>query len=339
MDPGPVEEYDGLTLRDFVSGYTDDDTLHLFINCLCQLYFALSYREASAGEFIWCFSRMFGDASFGYPRGGGSAIPGSYIESLKQHGGRVLFNAPADAIVVKNGTAVGVRAGGTTYPADIVISNAGIARTIELAGRKSLPADYAARADDLVYSNAYITIKYALDRPVVPYPVVFYMPDMPGPSVFDYIGEKSLPDDPYIFMPVPSNMDPSLAPPGRQLVIAGTAAPAGAGKKYCRALIERVDRRVCRLFPGIPGATIWKSTSSVEDTARITRHAAGACIGLGQVPGQTGAGRPACETPLRNLWLVGADAGARGIGTEIASRSALACIEAIRERRGRGGAS
>jgi len=72
-----VEANDKVPLQDYVSRFTDDDMVHLFINCLSQLYFALSYRQASAGEFIWCFSRMFNEASFGYPAGGSG--PDSWI--------------------------------------------------------------------------------------------------------------------------------------------------------------------------------------------------------------------------------------------------------------------
>ena len=332
MNPRSIEEYDGTRLVDYISRYTSDDNVHLFLNCLCQLYFALSYKESSAGEFIWSFSRMFREAAFGYPRGGGRAIPGSFLDAFTDNGGTLFFNQAVRSIEIKKGKAVGVRTSGKFYPADIVISNAGISRTIDLAGKKSVPGEYASKAEAYVYSNAYITIKYALDRPVIPYPVVFYMPDMPGHSVFDYVKENKVPDDPYIFIPVPSNMDPGLAPRGKQLVIAGTAAPAGAGKKLCDAIIGRVHAKVCALFPDLEKAIIWKIQSVVGDTAQLTGHRSGACIGLGQIPGQVGAQRPGLETPIRNVWLVGADAGARGIGTEIASGSALNLVEAIHRR-------
>ena len=83
-----TEEIDSITARDFVSRYTDDETVHLFINCLCQLYFALSYKEASAGEFMWCFTRMFNEASFGYPLGSGGEHPRLFREGAREKGGR-----------------------------------------------------------------------------------------------------------------------------------------------------------------------------------------------------------------------------------------------------------
>ena len=52
-----VEENDGVVLQDYVSRFTDDEVIHLFVNCISQLYFAQSYRQSSAGEFLWSFSR------------------------------------------------------------------------------------------------------------------------------------------------------------------------------------------------------------------------------------------------------------------------------------------
>ena len=332
MNPGPSEEYDDLLLSEYISRFTSDDNIHLFLNCLCQLYFALSYREASAGEFIWCFSRMFKDASFGYPRGGGRAIPGSFLESLKRNNGNIVYKQQVVNIVVENGIAVGVRASDKLYPADIIISNTGISRTIELAGKENFPEDFASRAEENIYSNAYITVKYALSKPVIPYPVVFYMPDMPGPGVFNYIKDRSVPEDPFLFIPVPSNMDPTLAPSGKQLVIAGTAAPPGASKKLCDAIIDLVDKKINQLFPDIKNAIMWKIYSTADDITGLTNHCSGACIGLGQIPGQVGINRPSHETPIKNLWMVGADVGSRGIGTEMASGSALNLVNIINQK-------
>jgi len=338
MQGTEAERYDSVTLREYVSGYTGDERIHLFVNCVCQLYFALGFHEASAGEFLWCFSRMFRDASFGYPAGGSGRIPESFLERLQASGGRIRFREPARAIRVRDGRVRAVETDVESHEADIVISSCGLARTVELTGREHFPADYAARPDRLRPSNPYVTVKYALDRPVIPHPVVFHMPALPADRIFRYIEEKTAPDDPYLFMPVPSNLDPSLAPPGRQLVVAGTPAPAGATAALCEAILDRVHARVCELFPDLESAILWKMTSTREDATRLTGHPAGEAIGLGQSPGQTGRDRPGHETPVEGLWLVGADAGARGIGTEMASASALALADRLTAREAKEGA-
>ncbi len=322
-----IEKNDRITLHEYVSRYTADENIHLFINCVCQLYFALSYHEASAGEYIYSFSKMFNDASFGYPEGGGGEIPASFLRMFEKFGGKIVYGEPVVAISVEAGRVKGVRTPHHDYEADIVISNCGVKATIELAGPENFPETYRKTADGLTYSNPYVTIKYALSKRVVPYPVVFYMPDADSKTLFSYIDEQKPPKDPYIFMPVPSNLDPSLAPQGNQLVIAGTAAPAGADDALCHDILDRIDYRVCALFPDIRNEALWRVRSTVKDTERITRHPAGEAIGIGQTPEQVGEKKPGLKTPVNGLYLVGSDAGARGIGTEIASASALALVD------------
>ncbi len=327
------EAYDTVPLNSYIHRFTDDESVHLFINCLSQLYFALSYHAASAGEFIYCFSRMFQDASFGYPVGGCSAIPLTFLECVERCGGRIFFDTPAERILVQDGRVRGVATPRGDIEADHVISNIGIMSTIELAGRQQFPEQYVSKAQNYSYSNVYVTVKYGLDTKVITDPVVFYMPDVPAERVFRYIEEGSVPDDPYLFIPVPTHHDPTLAPEGKQLVIAGTAAPPGASDELCNKILDRVEAKVKELFPGLETALLWKVRSTGPDAQAITGHAAGEAIGLAQTPNQVGSRRPSVVTPIEGLWLVGADAGARGIGTEMASASALALVDHLLQYR------
>lgn len=323
MNGRDVEANDNVFLEDYIFRYTDDERIHLFITCVSQLYFALSAKQSSAGEFIWSFSRMFKDAAFGYPKGGARAIPETFATALIRFGGTIRYEIPVTGIRIENNRAIGVDTADGFIPADLVISNAGLNRTIDLAGADQFPENYVSRARTLKYSNPYVTNTYALDRPVVPYPVVFYMPDIPADKIFAHIKTKTAPENPYLFMPIPSNLDPNLAPPGKQLVIAGTPVAPGADDDVCRQTLDRVDERVHKLFPEIKKAIIWQEQGTRADTTRITTHPPGGAIGLGQFPGQTGKQRPALQTPVDGLYLVGADAGSRGIGTELAVGSAL----------------
>ncbi|MEW5736973.1 MAG: FAD-dependent oxidoreductase [Thermodesulfobacteriota bacterium] len=323
------EENDRVRLCDFVSAYTQDPKAHLFINCICQLYFAIDYTQASAGEFIYSFSRMFQAGSFGYPKGGCRAIPLLFAAALERAGGKILLNAPASRIVVEEGVARGVRTAVEFFPADLVISNAGLARTMDLADAGAFSEEERKKAHRMIMSNPYISIKYALKKPVIPHPVVFIMPRCEPAGAFDYTRSGTVPEDPYVFMPVPSNMDPALAPPGTQLVIAGTAAPRRASTKLCNDILDRVHARVTELFPGIAKELAWSVRNVRSDVTRLTGHPAGEAIGLAQTPDQVGSLRPSHETGVQGLYLVGADAGARGIGTEMASQSALTLCDKL----------
>lgn len=326
-----VEENDAITAQEYISRYTDDEMIHLFVNCICQLYFALSYKEAAASEFIWCFTRMFNEAGFGYPLGSGGRIPGSFAEALTRKGGVMRLGETVRNIRVEGGKVQAVETDVGEYPADLVISNVGQRTTLILAGQEHFAGDYVRAAEEARDSNAYITIKYALERPVIKDPVVFCMPEMPAESIFDYIDERRAPDDPYIFMPVPSNWDPALAPEGKQLVIAGTAAPSNASDALCNDILDRVHSKVCALFPEVEKATLWQIRSTSDDARELTSHRAGECIGLAQVPGQVGRDRLGHRTQVEGLYLVGADAGSRGIGTELAAGSALNLVDALQQ--------
>lgn len=324
-----IERHDGTTVETFVDSYTDDDRIHLFINCLCQLYFALSYKESSAGEFMWCFSRMFNEASFGYPFGASKAIPDSFLERFEQAGGILKIHEQVTRIEIEKGEVRGVRTEKGFYPAEVVVSSAGALPTILLSGKEHFPETYTTSIEQKKGSNAYITLKYALDKKVVPYPTVFYMPNLPGRDAFQYIEDKTVPDDVYIFMPVPSNQDPSLAPPGTQLVIAGTAAPRFASAELCNAILDKIHQKVCDLFPDFSKAILWEIRSSRKETSDLTGLDNGSCIGLGQTPDQSGRFHLNSETPVAGLYLVGADAGSRGIGTELAVGSALNLVRRL----------
>jgi phytoene dehydrogenase-like protein len=61
-------------------------------------------------------------------------------------------------------------------------------------------------------------------------------------------------------------------------------------------------------------------------------HAGADAISLSQSPGQVGKKKPSQETPVQGLYLVGVDAGARGIGTEQAVASAELVTKLVKSR-------
>jgi prolycopene isomerase len=329
MTANITPEMESMTLRDFVARYSDDPSVHVFITCVCQLYFAIDYLSASAAEFALSFSAMFNEAAFGYPMGGCKAIPESFAAALERAGGKILLEKKVTKIRVEQGRVLGVETQDGFYPADLVLSGAGAGLTTQLAGKDNFSREFASQVEAMRPSNPYITLKYALKYPVIEYPVVFHMPNLPAEEIFAYIKDKTPPKDPYIFMPVPSNHDPALAPPGMQLVIAGTAAPEGADKELCNRILDVVDSKVKELFPKITDALLWESRSMRTDVTALTGHPAGEAIGLAQTPDQSGPNRLPHKMPVEGLFLVGADAQSRGIGTEMAVRSGLALADTL----------
>jgi phytoene dehydrogenase-like protein len=322
-----MEVLDSLPLKEYVDRFTDDPNFHQMINATCGMLIVVTYFTGSTGEFIYCFSKMAGSASLSYPVGGMGAIASSYIEALEGMGGRVEYGRPVEAIIVEGGRAVGVEARGE-FRADIVVSNMGLQPTVRMVA-EHLPEDYTQKALKMRSSYGAVSVKYALDTEVVPYPMTLWIPDVNDQEALEkYVG---------MMYPVPSIPDPGLVPPGCQLVLAGAVLSADPGQKeQSEQILDRIEATMEMLHPGIEDHVIWKLRTGVDYTARISGRTLGEVIGLAQDYRQVGVNRPDPRMPVRGLYLVGADAGGRGIGTEMAGESALNVSRMIMEDTHRG---
>ncbi len=320
-----VARYDSVPLRDFLLRFTDDAGLHNLMNIFTGLLLVVPYDEVSAGEFLWCFSTMAKSASLGYPKGGFGEIAKSYLKACEAGSGQVRLNEPVVSIEVEHGTATGVRTASDLLAADIVVSNVGIRKTVALAGPKHFPDRYRARVAELKDSVGAVGIKYALERSPFDAPIVLYMPDrFDWARAIQNMARGIAPEDFPIFIPQPTFCDPTLAPPGKHIILTGGAVPADLSfSGVADKLLDRIDRKVCSLFPGIEKHIIWKQRANLDFIDAMSGRGAGDVIGLAQTYDQVGENKPDQRTPLKNLYLVGCDAGGRGVGTEQAADSAL----------------
>jgi phytoene dehydrogenase-like protein len=328
-----VEPYDDIPLKDFCDQYTDDDQFHGFISFFCMLAVCVPYTQASAGEFMWILSQMVRNASTAYPKGGFKAIPEAYIRVLERDGGKVMYGNPVKQIVVKDGEVVGVEAD-RFYEADVVVSNAGIQRTLSLAGEDKFPAEYVERMKRLHYSYSAITIKYLLDKPVFrETAIIQYDPDTDLEALYRDLEDGKLPEtkDLAFMMPIISNIDPDLAPPGKQLVIAGTIGgpPDLKNAPLWDKILDRFDKKILSLYPEMEKHIIKRIKTNPKTTAEIAGRDTGDVIGLAQRYDQCGKNKPSPATPVKNLYLVGCSAGGRLVGTEQAADSALKVSDKI----------
>ncbi len=310
-----LEEMNSLPLKDYVDRFTDDVRFHQIVNALCGMLLVVTYFEASTGEFIYCFSQLSTKASLSYPVGGMGAIASSYLKSFKEFGGEVVFEDEVSRILVDDGKVVGVEAG-EKITADIVISNTGILKTVELVGAEHFEKEYVSRANSLRSSFGAVSIKYALDADVVNDPVTLFILDITDKDMIEKYAS--------IFIPVPSLMDSSLAPPGGQMVQAGAVlSPHLKHLERNLDMLDRIEATVEMLYPEISDHIVWKIKNNTDYISTISGRDLGEVIGLAQSYTQCGKQRPDPSMPIEGLYLVGSDAGGRGIGTEMAAESAI----------------
>ena len=294
------------------------------------LMFVIPATEASTAELLWAMSNWARDASTAYPKGGYGRIPESFLEACENAGGEVL-GEPVTRIVVEDGAVTGVETGSVFYPADIVVSNAGIRRTVELAGGENFDPLYVERVSALKDSDGAVTVKFALDYRPTDALITVYIP-----RDFDYevyrgrLEAGDIPQDPALYIVSPTVADPDLAPGGKHLLLACAAVPPSLScSEAAEEMSDVVARRMGELFPGIAEHTVWQHGTSLEFISMMGGRGAGEAIGLAQRYDQDGPNKPDPRLPVNGLYVVGVDAGGMGIGTERAADSAMNVFDLI----------
>jgi len=325
-----TKELDAIDLKSWMSKYTENTLIHSFINNICVLYFVVPYYEASAGEFVRCLSALTKDLSTGYAKGGCVSIPLAYAQGIRNFGGDVRTGVSVERIVVEEGRVQGVELeGGEFVSSRMVISNAGIRETVNnLVGRNHFNSEYLEKIDGLKYSMSAITLKLALEKPITHYKIINALTMEDPEEKFSSIMEGKVPDTVDLFIPVPSNYDPSLAPEGKQLIIAGTAVPRENFERNREKWINNSMKTLEEIFPELSSNLMWWEATTPKDLEHLGGKEA-TVVGVAQTVDQVGDKRPSQVLPVEGLYVVGGDAGGWGIGTELAATSAIELSEII----------
>ncbi len=311
----------------FLSHYTDNELIHSVIGALAAVSFGVLPFETSAGELIRTYRTINKDNSTGYPVTGEgvAAIPGSFLKAAGRSGVDIKTKTPVDSIVVENGKVKGVNIRGEFIPSKIVISNAGIKETsFKLVGKEHFKKEYVEYLNDLRYSYGGFSLKYALDKPIIDFHFAHKIS-----SNFDYNMKGALtgrlPEEACMMLVCTSNIDPSLAPVGKQILLVISPGPAvEPGKINWEPWIRSLKRQIEEDFvPGISKHTIFCDVSTPDMIARQNGRFLGDAIGVAQATNQVGENTPSAFSPIKGLYHVGADVGSKGIATEMATESAI----------------
>ncbi|MHA1300403.1 MAG: phytoene desaturase family protein [Candidatus Helarchaeota archaeon] len=363
-----IEKLMYVPIREFVARYTEDPKAQSMIAFFCGLYFVTT-QDTSAGEFIICQKEMMRNKSSGYPIGGCIAIPKAYCDSITQDKGEVIKNNKIKRIVVEDNKAKGVELeNGAFIESDIVISNGGIKATVlNMVGEKYFPKDFVEKVKNYTYSAATLQVKVALDKKITDEKMIMYLnfddlaraapqfgeelgidpeilaniENIPISELMDKLSmsdimqndvlKNYIPKKHYaIFMPVISNLDPSTAPEGKQLIFGGSGVPANPSEGNCDydKWADSILEGMKEVFPEIEDHMLWTEMSSPADINKFAGQG-GNVIGIGQTIDQVGKNRPPMVLPIENLYVVGADTGMHGIGSELAADSALLLYQSL----------
>ncbi|MBN1289536.1 MAG: NAD(P)/FAD-dependent oxidoreductase [Actinobacteria bacterium] len=333
-----THDLDGVDLETYMKKFTDAKIISYMFGALSSLGFGVMPEDTSAGEFIRAIQGVL-KATYriiGYPTTGEgiSAVPNSFLRAAARHGAEIVSKIPVDKAVIEGGKVKGVMVKGEMIEADTVISNIGFRETAyNLIGEENLSKEYLDYLKPLKYGFGGITLKYALDEPIVKFDFGGKVPVDFNRNMRDAM-EGRLPEGVATMMVCTSNLDPRLAPPGRQTLLAvSPGPPVEVGKVDWEPWVENFKRQIEEdVVPGISGHIIHLDVATPDVIAKESGRIYGDAIGMAQSMDQVGENAPPLFAPIEGIYHVGADVGTRGIGTEMATQSAIDLFAELENR-------
>jgi phytoene desaturase len=182
-----------------------------------DVYMGLSPFEAPA-----TFSMMsFTEIAHGvwYPRGGMYQVVQSLSNLARSRGVEFAFDTPVERIEVNGSLAQGViLADGRRLRADVLVANA----DLPYVYRNLLPDGHLAnQLDRKRYSCSVISFFWGVDKVYEPLgPHTLFLADDYRQNFESIIRDLALPENPSLYIHAPARLDPSMAPPGEDTLIA-----------------------------------------------------------------------------------------------------------------------
>ena len=339
LPPDKVDELDDVTMHDYLSRHDVPYRLYSYFAFHSNASLAEPVDLVSASEQIKIMQQIALQGGGGNYKGGFGHLIDVMVREFEANGGEVLSRSRVEEIALAEGRVTGVVTKDGKFEAPIVVSSAGIQPTVlKLVGEQQFEKSYADYIKELVPGWGFTGVRYFLNKDVLKLPMYVAYSDDSWWNLERYreVQAGKIPDEIILFMTVPANYDPDMAPPGKQCLIAGTICSPDPEAKEIEALWDKMDEMMARLFPEAWAAVESKDRAGPAQISSSTRDSVlpgqgGECVGLGQIAGQCGKHKPSPRSPIAGLFYVGADAGSAGMGTHQAADSGIRVAQMVLE--------
>jgi phytoene dehydrogenase-like protein len=309
VDTERILPYQHLTIREVLDSHFKNQKLKLLLTG------DIGHWGSPPSHTSFVFDSMLRLAYFlgnYYPRGGSQVFVDELAQRFEEAGGHILMSSRVCRILVKNHAACGIELemGSPRHrvrrqiAAGAVVSNADLRQTLEqMIGPELVGPDYLSGINQL--------------RPTLPCFLLHIglkdislaeLRQAEGYHWSSWDAENVATNAFKIFLP--TAFDPSLAPPGGQILIvqkvtkidydhiADWAAHKADVENYIMESLESC-------IPGLSSKIVIKLSASAQTSHRYTLNHHGAMLGWEMSPDQLGERRPAIQSPFKNLYFVG----------------------------------
>ncbi len=227
-------------------------------------------------------------------------------ETIEKNGGEIVLGKKVDAIIIKNKKAVGVKCGEDEFKARIITCAFPAQHLFNILDESSCPPEFVSKCKNLI-PTAGITYDFGLKNKISDMKGVFLTLEPSGMGHFT------------------SNIDPTVAPEGKQLLAYLVLATPEElqDKQKAKELQDLGKRKLFEYFPELEQNIEWERSMilTILDGVELRID-------------QTIYDRPSLEIPeLDNLYLIGDTTNMSACTSgDIAYASALECSKLIEEK-------
>ena len=273
----------------------------------------------------------------GYPVGGSSRIAETILPVIEASGGEIVTNADVSQIVVEGGKAVGVElADGQVFRAPTIVSNAGVLNTFGKLLPTSVASDtgWARKANVVGNSIAHLSLYVGLEATTEELELektnLWIYQDHQHEKNFAAFQKDINAPLPVVYLSFPSAKDPDFSRryPGHSTIEAITLGPYAPfqrweetkwkkrGAEYDELKASMSERLLAKIYehaPATRGKVDIAELSTPLSTQNFAAHQGGAIYGLSHTPDRFQARWLRPRTPIKGLYLTGADVVTAGV--------------------------
>lgn len=283
------ERFHRATYRSLLDAHFDDELLCSVLSERC-VYLGLPPEQVSA---VTMAAMLVGYFRFGAYRveGGFQRLADALVDVIRE-GGEVRLRTRVRRILIEGGRAVGVGLDdGSTIHAEHVVCGGDLLQTVrELLEPGAVDESLRSALERRTPSHSFVVVHYSTAALPADFPHVSSLGFFPGGSVTEALRWRGDPaDDPHIHLGVsiPTTEDPSLAPPGRSIVMLHYLCPrdlvadfSAEKERLAKALIERIGRWRSELTRDVEILSV----ATPHTLHRYTLNTGGAAYGWAATP-------------------------------------------------------
>jgi phytoene dehydrogenase-like protein len=320
-----------VSVKELIDRYTDLTFPHVMMAISSDSYSVVPYSKVSAMDFVEVYKQAYERGGISYPVGGCGAIPQAYKTIIETCGCKIFTNTPVESIIIeeaRNGPKVeGIKLAKSNkeIKTAAVVSNVDWKETYRLFLKgKYFSSKNAEKIESLEHSYSSVVAHIALDKKLIDEKFVMKAATLKPEEIHKKRNEGEFVREVGCFMPITSNVDSNLAPPGKQLALAGIGTTYSTSKEkdfFTELILDNLQELV-KNGENIRDHIEWMDVKGPKELEALFGER-GSIIGLAQQIGQVRDQRLSNKTEIEGLYHCGDDSGTDlfGVGTELAALS------------------